>query len=529
MALEEQLFRHAAGKMVTALTRVFGVHNLALAEDVVQDALCRALEVWKFRGVPDNPTAWLMTAAKNRALDVLRRERTARTFAPELGSLLESEWTVRPALDELLSPGALRDDELRMMFSCCHPRLPEEAQVALVLNILCGFGVREIASAFLCTHAAMEKRILRGKKLLATTKTLFELGAAEEFPARLGAVQRALYLLFNEGYHGAGAAAVRTELCDEAMRLVAMLLDHPPAATPTTHALAALMCFHAARGPARLDGEGDLIPLAEQDRALGRTAGLRGPAPARSLGDRPGAQRLSRRSGHRLGACRLFARECGALGPHRVALRHFAFTPGLGGDRAPTRAGDCGARRTRARPDGASGHPGHSAPRPLPILLRGPRRARVSARRARSRRGAVSPGVRPRPQRSRATLSEPSSREMLRARGRWPPRALRLRQLRKHESSFEIPFSARGRAFADGGFFGRVMSFIAPYGGDSLAQKRAERPRPVANSLGIIKDDDAVELGDAGWLGARRLCWMRKERCASETDSVNRGLHLGGW
>lgn len=253
--------------MVSALTRVFGVHNLELAEDVVQDALCRALEVWKFRGVPENPAAWLMTSAKHRALDVLRRERTARTFAPELGKLLESEWTLTPTLDDLLSPDALRDDELRMMFSCCHPRLPEDAQVALVLNVLCGFGVREIASAFLVTPAAMEKRIARAKKALAQTKTLFELSAPVEFPARLAAVQRALYLSFNEGYHGAGASAVRAELCDEAMRLVALLREHPPSDTPATNALAALMCLHAARLPARLDEAGDLIPLREQDRA----------------------------------------------------------------------------------------------------------------------------------------------------------------------------------------------------------------------------------------------------------------------
>lgn len=267
MAIEEHLFRREAGRLVSALTRVFGVHNLELAEDVVQDALCRALEVWKFRGVPENPAAWLMTAAKHRALDVLRRERTARTFAPELGKLLESEWTVTPALDDLLSPDALRDDELRMMFSCCHPRLPEDAQVALVLNILCGFGVREIASAFLVTPAAMEKRIARGKKLLAQTKALFELSAPVEFPARLAAVQRALYLSFNEGYHGAGASAVRAELCEEAMRLVALLREHPPSATPATHALGALMCLHAARLPARLDEAGDLIPLRDQDRS----------------------------------------------------------------------------------------------------------------------------------------------------------------------------------------------------------------------------------------------------------------------
>jgi RNA polymerase sigma factor (sigma-70 family) len=266
VTVDEHLFRREAGRMVSALTRVFGLHNLELAEDVVQDALCRALEVWKFGGVPDNPSAWLMTAAKNRALDVIRRERTARTFAPQLGNLLDSEWTAKPALDELLSPEAIRDDELRMMFSCCHPRLPEEVQVALVLNVLCSFGTREIASAFLVTPAAMEKRIARGKKTLAGTHSLFELGTPLEFPARLAAVQRALYLSFNEGYHGAGAAAVRTELCHDAIRLVALLARHPPAATPATHALGALLCLHAARLPARLDDAGDLIPLREQDR-----------------------------------------------------------------------------------------------------------------------------------------------------------------------------------------------------------------------------------------------------------------------
>src|SRR5450432_4774317 len=147
MESDDHLFRREAGRMVAALTRIFGVHNLALAEDVVQDAFCRALEVWKFRGVPENPAAWLMATAKNRALDLLRRERTARTFAPELGRLLDSEWTLAPVVEELFAPQAIKDDLLRMMFSCCHPRLPEEAQVALVLHILCGFDVSEIASA----------------------------------------------------------------------------------------------------------------------------------------------------------------------------------------------------------------------------------------------------------------------------------------------------------------------------------------------------------------------------------------------
>ena len=148
MDVDEHLFRREAGRLVSALTRIFGVHNLALAEDVVQDAFCRALEVWRVRGAPDNPSAWLMTTARNRALDILRRQRTANTFAPELGRLLESEWTLAPVVDEILATDAIHDSMLRMMFSCCHPRLSEAAQVALILNILCGFGVDEIASAF---------------------------------------------------------------------------------------------------------------------------------------------------------------------------------------------------------------------------------------------------------------------------------------------------------------------------------------------------------------------------------------------
>src|ERR1700735_1353016 len=263
----DHLFRREAGRMVATLTHIFGVHNLALAEDVVQDAFCRALEVWKFRGVPENPSAWLMATAKNRALDVLRRERTARTFAPELGRLLQSEWTLAPVVEEMFGANAIKDDQLRMMFSCCHPRLQEEAQVALVLHILCGFSVTEIASAFVSSHAATEKRISRAKKVLAGSKRLFDVTGANDFSARLPAVPRALYLLFNEGYHGASPeSAVRAELCQEAMRLTGLLLDCPPGATPATYALAALMCLHAARLPGRIDAAGNLSSLFDQDR-----------------------------------------------------------------------------------------------------------------------------------------------------------------------------------------------------------------------------------------------------------------------
>jgi len=264
--LDEHFFRREAARLLATLTRAFGVENLALAEDVVQETLARAFEVWSYEGVPEHHAALLTVAAKNRAIDVFRRERTARRLSPELGRFIESEWTLRQEVDALFLPAALKDDQLRMMFSCCHPQLHEDVQVALVLNMLCGFGAAEIANAFLVTTAAIEKRLSRVKKVLAESRRLFELTAGD-FPPRLSAVHRALYLLFSEGYHGGSAeAVVREELCHEAMRLVFLLADHAPAAIPATHALAALMCLDAARLRGRTDDAGNLKPLYEQDR-----------------------------------------------------------------------------------------------------------------------------------------------------------------------------------------------------------------------------------------------------------------------
>ena len=268
MEPSDHLFRHQAGRMVAALTRIFGVHNLALAEDVVQDAFCRAVEVWRLRGMPENPAAWLMATAKNRALDVLRRERTARTFAPELARFILSEWTLGPRIEELFTESAIKDDLLRMMFSCCHPQLSEEAQVALILHILCGFSVKEISSAFVSSPTAIEKRITRAKKVLAGSNKLFDVSSTREFSVRLSAVQRALYLIFNEGYHGASPEfAVQSDLCHEAIRLIRLLFEHPPAAKPASYALAALMCLDAARLPSRVDDSGNLNSLFDQDRS----------------------------------------------------------------------------------------------------------------------------------------------------------------------------------------------------------------------------------------------------------------------
>lgn len=264
---QDNLFRREFGRLVAVLTRLFGVQNLTLAEDVAQDTLCAAFETWKLHGIPDHYAAWLTTAAKNRALDALRRQQTVRKFEPELTRMMESEQELAPVIDEIFEPGVIADHQLRMMFSCCHPRLPEEAQVALVLQILCGFTVNEIANAFLVTAAAMDKRISRAKKELSESNSLFDLGASD-FTARLSAVQRALYLLFSEGYHGGSSeGAVRTELCREAMHLASLLLANPLTATSETQALYALMCIDAARLPERTDEAGNLRTLFEQDRS----------------------------------------------------------------------------------------------------------------------------------------------------------------------------------------------------------------------------------------------------------------------
>ena len=268
MELEEHLFRRESGRLVAVLTRLFGIQNLALAEDVVQDAFCQALETWKFHGVPRNPSAWLMTVARRRALDVLRREKTAHRFAPDLAGLIESEWTLAPAVDEAFDAGGIEDVQLRMMFSCIHAGLPEETQVALVLHLLCGFGMDETAAAFLKNSAAMEKRLGRAKKTLARSRHLFDLTGAADVAARLPGVLRVIYLLFNEGYHGASPeTAVRAELCEEALRLVSLLLENRATSTPAAHALAALLHFHTARLPGRTDAAGNLTLLVEQDRS----------------------------------------------------------------------------------------------------------------------------------------------------------------------------------------------------------------------------------------------------------------------
>ena len=262
--LVDHLFRHEAGRLSAALVRVLGPANLDLAEDVVQETLCHALEVWKMGRVPENPAAWLRASARNRALDLLRRQRTRTRLLPEVSRLQDG---LAPAVDAAFTEDALREEQLRMMFACCDARLQPAVQVALVLKLLCGFGVGEVAQAFLASPAAIEKRLARGKAALRRAGALADL-ADPRIARRLDGVLDALYLLFNEGYHGAHPeVAVRADLCAEAIRLARLLAGNVATGQPRTFALLALMCLHAARLPGRLDARGALVPLEEQDRS----------------------------------------------------------------------------------------------------------------------------------------------------------------------------------------------------------------------------------------------------------------------
>jgi RNA polymerase sigma-70 factor (ECF subfamily) len=261
--LADHLFRHESGKMVAMLTGLYGPHRLQLAEDVVQEALIRALRTWPFSGTPGNPAGWLMRTAKNLAIDQLRREKNFQEKQPELVAELDAGRG--PKTDEEI---CLRDDSLRLMFVCCHPALPQEIQSALALKTLCGFSPAEIATAFLISEAAVSKRLTRARQRIRELALPFAVPEVNELPMRLDAVLRTLYLLFNEGYKAsAGDRLVREDLCMEAIRLAELLAAHPATRTPRTHALLALMLLGAARLPARTDDAGNLLRLHEQDRA----------------------------------------------------------------------------------------------------------------------------------------------------------------------------------------------------------------------------------------------------------------------
>ncbi|MCW1886433.1 sigma-70 family RNA polymerase sigma factor [Luteolibacter flavescens] len=260
--LAEHLFRQEAGKMISALTGIFGIHRLQLAEDVVQESLIRALQTWPYYGVPANPAAWLMQTAKNRALDLLRREKSFHEKQDEIAATLERMPEDGPQFDD-----EIRDHRLRLIFTCCHPQIPHDDRTLLALKTLCGFGIPEIASAFLASEAAVAKRLTRAKQKIQDQQIPYEIPAGNELAERMDAVLQVIYLLFNEGYKASsGDALVRADLCEEAIRLAGHLAEHPRTDAPRVHALAALMLFNASRLPARESPEGELLTLERQDR-----------------------------------------------------------------------------------------------------------------------------------------------------------------------------------------------------------------------------------------------------------------------
>lgn len=263
--LFNNLFRHESGRMVAVLTRIFGLHNLQLAEDVVQEAFLKAMQVWKFDQLPDNPAAWLMQTARNKALDVIRRQQYAARYSQELSAEFSE---VESSITQFFHEEEIADSQLRMIFSCAHPLLKEEDQIALTLKTVSGFGAQEIAKSLLTNEAVIQKRLYRAKEFIRTNNVQFDIPTGKALEERLNTVHAILYLIFNEGYNSQKAdEIIRKDLCAEAMRLCKLLTEHKRCSQPATLALLSLMCFHAARFESRLNENNELVLLQEQDRS----------------------------------------------------------------------------------------------------------------------------------------------------------------------------------------------------------------------------------------------------------------------
>ncbi len=260
----EHLFRHQAGRVVARLTRLLGPARVALAEESVQEAMLRALQTWPYQGIPDNSVGWLFRVAHNAAIDALRREAVVGDKTEALVAELTRSATVtltEPDVEE-----QLRDDELRMIFMCCHAALARDTRVALSLKTIGGFSVREIARAFLAEESAVAQRLVRAKRQIRDDRLTLDLPAGPELAARLDSVLDVLYFMFNEGYSAQeGQDLIRQDLCLEALRL-GRLVASASIAAPRVHALVALMALQAARLPARVDEAGELVLLEHQDR-----------------------------------------------------------------------------------------------------------------------------------------------------------------------------------------------------------------------------------------------------------------------
>ncbi|HEX3167328.1 MAG TPA: sigma-70 family RNA polymerase sigma factor [Chitinophagaceae bacterium] len=266
--LVDHLFRHESGKMIAVLSRLLGLQNIEVAQDLVQDTLLQAMSTWSYKSVPDNPSAWLYRVAKNKAIDFLRREKRFRDISPQFSYLVESEYTLSSTVNNLFLDNEIQDSQLRMMFACCHPAITEESQIALTLKTLCGLNVAEIAKAFLTSDETIAKRIYRAKEKIKAEKIELDVPESHELSSRIDMVLKSLYLLFNEGYKSSNPdILIREDLCEEAMRLCFLLTQHPLTSFPRTKALLALMCFQASRLDARLDDNNNIILLKNQDRS----------------------------------------------------------------------------------------------------------------------------------------------------------------------------------------------------------------------------------------------------------------------
>jgi RNA polymerase sigma-70 factor, ECF subfamily len=284
----EAVWRIESARLIAGLARI--VRDLGLAEDLAQDALVAALERWPESGVPDNPGAWLMATAKNRAIDLMRRDATLARKQEELAREVGARFAMDRADFEAAMDDEVGDDLLGLIFTCCHPLLSQEARVALTLRLLGGLATPEIARAFLVKESTIAQRLVRAKRTLRDAKVPFEVPRGEQLQARLPSVLEVIYLVFNEGYAAtAGEDWIRPALCEEALRLGRILAALAPR-EPEAHGLIALLEIQASRNAARLDPDGAPILLLDQNRsrwdplligrglaALERAEGLRGP------------------------------------------------------------------------------------------------------------------------------------------------------------------------------------------------------------------------------------------------------------
>lgn len=267
----DQLFRREAGRLVAIITRIMGMENLELAEDVVQDTFLSAIKVWPLKGVPDNPSAWLMQVARNKAIDVIRKNKFSKhvDFSDPERQLLQSEYTLAAQVEKLWNEDSVEDDQLRMMFACCHEGITPEGQITLMLKTLCGFSTAEIARAFMLPEDTISKRLYRARQFFREEKIKPEFPGRDKLYDSTGAVLKAIYLIFNEGYNSAGAGElIRKDLLHQAMYLCKTLCDNRYTGQPEVFAAMALMCFHASRIDSRISAEGEIILLSQQDRRL---------------------------------------------------------------------------------------------------------------------------------------------------------------------------------------------------------------------------------------------------------------------